>query len=85
MASQGAPITLLGDILLEGSVENECARETGTNGERRAAQSHSQGGLYLVIGTMCVLTLTRVGISSRRPPTDLYEAAEPIVPLYTFR
>ena len=43
------------------------------------AGRHSQDGLYLVIGTMCVLTLTRVGISSRRPHHGL-EAAPPAPP-----
>ena len=38
------------------------------------AGRHSQDGLYLVIGTMCVLTLTRVGISSRRPPPRTWDA-----------
>ena len=43
------------------------------------AGRHSQDGLFLVIYNMCVLTLTRVGISSRRPPHGL-EAAPPAPP-----
>ena len=51
----------------------------GKREQRGNAGRHSQDGLFLVIYTMCVLTLTRVGISSRRPPHGL-EAAPPAPP-----
>jgi hypothetical protein len=61
------------DILLVGSVENECARETGTDGERGAAQSRR-----IVFGhwhDVRAHSNTSRNLVTSTPPTDLGRAA----------